>query len=283
VIHRHRSAFTARAGDPSAGDRRATLSGFTASLQIPGYLAPGVACCYYALTDTDRDGFNRALYWFAHAQAIYPVSFSAAFAALVQAIEVLTARPGPRDPCPECQQDRSPGSTARFKDFLTGVGVDRKTCDTFYKVRSDILHASRVLLTDIDGLFSTGLHPGSFEFYTNYDPANKPRDSPCSPGSRGMLPVRRLKPAGYGAWPTRRFTLHLQRLRRLLRQHSGTASRCYGPQPIVSRTARWHRQSSAPISVRGANEQERLLAWCSGRMILERGWWGYWPTPVAGS
>ncbi len=148
-------------GEPHSPD-------FTAPLQIPGYLAPGAAC-YYALTDLDRDVFNRALYWFAHARAIYPVSFSAAFAALVQAIEALAAQPGPRDPCPECKQDRSPGATARFKGFLASVGVDRTTCDTFYKIRSDVLHGSRVLLTDIDGLFSMSLHPGTFEFYLNYD------------------------------------------------------------------------------------------------------------------
>lgn len=141
---------------------------FTAPLEIPSYLAPGVAR-YYALTDADRDVFNRALYWFAHARAMYPISSSASFAALVQAIEALAAQPGPRDPCPECKQDRSPGPTARFKDFLTSIGLDRRTCDTFYRIRSDVLHGSRVLLTDIDGLFSMDMHPGSFEFYMNHD------------------------------------------------------------------------------------------------------------------
>ena len=69
-------------GEPHSPD-------FTAPLQIPSYLEPGVAC-YYALTGTDRDAFHRSLYWFTHANAIYPASFSAAFAALVQAIEALT-------------------------------------------------------------------------------------------------------------------------------------------------------------------------------------------------
>src|SRR5215472_2380936 len=148
-------------GEPHSADSAAPL-------EIPSYLAPGVAC-YYALTALDRDVFNRALYWFAHARAMYGVSSSAAFAALVQAIETLAGQPGSADPCPECKHDRSPGPTIRFKDFLTSVGVDRKTCDTFYKIRSDVLHGSRVLHGDIDGLFSTGLDPGSFEFYVNYD------------------------------------------------------------------------------------------------------------------
>jgi hypothetical protein len=147
-------------GEPHAPD-------FSAPLQIPGYLAPGVAC-YYALTNSDRNVVNRALYWFAHADAVYSVSASAAFAALVQSIEALAAQPGPRDPCPECQQDRSPGPTARFKDFLTSIGLDRKTCDTFYKIRSAVLHGSRVLDTDIESPFSMGLDPGSFEFHVNY-------------------------------------------------------------------------------------------------------------------
>jgi hypothetical protein len=140
----------------------------TAPLQIPSYLAPGIAR-YYALSDPDRDVFNRSLYWYAHANAIYSFSYSAAFAALVQAIEALVPQPGPRDPCPECQQDRSPGPTARFRDFLTKVGVDRRMSNTFYQIRSGVLHGSRVLLTDIDEPFSMSLHPGSFEFYLNYD------------------------------------------------------------------------------------------------------------------
>ena len=148
-------------GEPHSAD-------FTAPLQIPSYLEPGVAC-YYALTGTDRDVFHRSLYWFTHASAVYPASFSAAFAALVQTIEALAGQPGPRDPCPECQHDRSPGATSRFRDFLAQVGVDRRTANAFYQIRSDILHGSRVLLDDIDGLFSTSLHPGSFEFYINYD------------------------------------------------------------------------------------------------------------------
>jgi hypothetical protein len=149
------------AGEPHSVD-------FGAPLQIPSYLAPGVAC-YYALTGTDRDAFHRSLYWFAHAHSVYPTSSSAAFAALVQAIEVLAGQPGPRDPCPHCQHDRSPGPTARFRDLLASVGVDRRTSGTFYQIRSGILHGSRVLVDDIDGPFSLGLDPGSFEFYTSYD------------------------------------------------------------------------------------------------------------------
>jgi hypothetical protein len=155
-------------GEPHSPD-------FTAPLQIPSYLAPGVAC-YYALSDPDRDVFNRSLYWFARASAMYSVSYSAAFAALVQAIEALVSQPGPRESCPECKQDRSPGATARFRDFLTKVGVDRRTSNTFYQIRSGVLHGSRVLLTDIDDSFSMSLHPGSFEFYVNYDT--------CEPATR---------------------------------------------------------------------------------------------------
>jgi hypothetical protein len=148
-------------GEPHSPD-------FMAALQIPSYLAPRVAC-YYALSDLDHDVFNRSLYWFAHAKAMYSVSYSAAFAALVQAIEALVPQPGPRDTCLECKQDRSPGATARFRDFLTSVGMDRKMSNSFYHIRSDVLHGSRVLLDDIDGLLSTSLHPGSLEFYVNYD------------------------------------------------------------------------------------------------------------------
>jgi hypothetical protein len=60
-------------------------------------------------------------------------------------------------------------ATARFRDLLASVGVDGRTSSTFYQIRSGILHGSRVLVDDIDGPFSLGLDPGSFEFYTSYD------------------------------------------------------------------------------------------------------------------
>lgn len=136
-------------GEHYSGDARVQLV-------IPAYLEAAVDC-YEALSESDRQVFNRAMYWFGHSKAIYSVSYSAAFAALVQAIESLV---------PSGDKSRS---TARFIEFLTNIGMDKKTCGTFYSIRSDILHGSRVLLDDFEGFFAGGLHHGTAEFYFNYD------------------------------------------------------------------------------------------------------------------
>ena len=47
--------------------------------------------------------------------------------------------------------------------------MDKKTCNDFYQIRSEILHGGRVLLYDFEGLFGMGLHHGTAEFYFNYD------------------------------------------------------------------------------------------------------------------
>jgi hypothetical protein len=125
-------------------------------LVLPPYLEAAINC-YEALSESDRQVFNRAIYWFGHSKAMYGCSSSAAFAALVQAIESLVPR------------GDSSRSTARFVNFLTGIGMDKKMCETFYDIRSGILHGSRVLLDDFEGLFGAGLHYGTAEFYFNYD------------------------------------------------------------------------------------------------------------------
>jgi hypothetical protein len=137
------------AGEPYTGDA-------TGPLVLPAFLEAAINC-YYALADSDRQIFNRAIYWFGHSKEMYSVSYSAAFASLVQAIEAL-APPG----------DGSK-STVRFIDFLTSIGIGKKTAEKFYDIRSSILHGSRVLLDDFEGFLGAGLHHGTAEFYFNYD------------------------------------------------------------------------------------------------------------------
>jgi hypothetical protein len=141
---------------PTLGEEEHYSGDARVQLVLPSYLEPAVNC-YEALPEPDKQIFNRAIYWFGHSKSIYSVSHSSAFAALVQAIESLVP-----------SGDKSK-STARFIEFLTSIGLDKKTCDTFYSIRSDILHGSRVLLYDFEGLFAGGLHHGTAEFYFNYD------------------------------------------------------------------------------------------------------------------
>jgi len=157
--------FADRAEDFSNTDRLPEIPLFTAGSDFPGdgrdpltlphYLAAFIDC-YNVLKDSDRRAFDRATYWYGHSGAMYQISYSAAFAALVQAIEALVPR-----------GDKS-RSTSRFIEFLTSFGFNKKTCETFYEIRSEILHGSRVLFSDLEGLFSMG-HPGIGEFFLTYD------------------------------------------------------------------------------------------------------------------
>lgn len=58
----------------------------TGPLVLPGYLETAIDC-YEILAEPDRQAFNRAIYWFGHSKEMESLSFSAAFAALVQSIE----------------------------------------------------------------------------------------------------------------------------------------------------------------------------------------------------
>lgn len=78
---------------------------------------------------------------------------------------------GALDRCTECGNslDRAAGATVRFRSFLSSVGIDKKTSDGLYEIRSQIVHGSRVLLDDLESVFAGGMHPESAEFWLSYD------------------------------------------------------------------------------------------------------------------
>jgi hypothetical protein len=150
--------------------------GYSGDASDPLQLSPWIETaisCYYALDEHDRKVFHRSLYWYSHGKAMYRVSESAALAAQVQAIEALAPPPGAVDRCAECGLDRAPGATRRFGTLLARVGIEKKTSDGLYKIRSAILHGSRVLLDDLESVFAGGMHPDSAAFWLNYDEAER--------------------------------------------------------------------------------------------------------------
>ncbi len=106
---------------------------------------------FFALDGVVRRTFLRAAFWLSHADRVRELSTSAAFAALVQAVECLLDD-APVDRCPTCGRDRSPGPTARFIAFMEryGSNLDKKTRATMYDVRSRISHGDRLLHSDFD-------------------------------------------------------------------------------------------------------------------------------------
>jgi hypothetical protein len=84
------------------------------------------------------------------------------YIAQVAAIETLAHEDVARDPCPACGNDRNPGPTRKFKDFLDryalGAGT-RTQNDELYAVRSGLVHGGALLYHDTpfgSGLISFG-------------------------------------------------------------------------------------------------------------------------------
>jgi hypothetical protein len=116
-------------------------------LRVPTDLDAQI-CGYIELSPDHREKFDRALSWLDMSARQWSASVSAAFAALVSAIEALTER-GDRHHfnCPVCgkqTQHEEPGATRRFKDFIETYAADAGTVrrGKVYPLRSDILHGA---------------------------------------------------------------------------------------------------------------------------------------------
>ena len=128
-------------------------------LRVPADLDDQI-CRYLALPIERRTKFDRALFWLDMASLQWNISFSASFAALVSAIEVLTER-GSRHSfiCPKCDeqtQHETPGATRRFVDFFetyASGGSLKKQREKMYGLRSGILHGSKLMQYDEDIFF----------------------------------------------------------------------------------------------------------------------------------
>jgi hypothetical protein len=93
---------------------------------------------FFALSPEDRDKFLRASYWFQLAADIFSRSKSAAFVALVSAIEAFISG--------EYQR------TKKFVDFveanLPGTPIPEAERKRFYRLRSNLSHGGGLLLGD---------------------------------------------------------------------------------------------------------------------------------------
>lgn len=111
---------------------------------------------FYDLPAEHRAQFLRACYWFELAGRFYTSSRSAAFAALINSIEVLMPPKEKSSGCKECGQSLGKSATQRFVEFVDQMapaeGRSDNTRKDLYRARSQLLHGSRLLPSDYLGL-----------------------------------------------------------------------------------------------------------------------------------
>ena len=123
-------------------------------LRVPTDLDEAI-CRYLDLSAADRARFDRATFWLDMTSRQWNISASASFAAFVSAIEAMTERGVAHQfTCPVCgqrTQHEVPGATRKFKDFLEtyapGAALAGRR-DEMYKLRSGILHGSKLIEID---------------------------------------------------------------------------------------------------------------------------------------
>lgn len=84
--------------------------------EIPAVLGP-LLDAIYAVPPAIRDRFLHACYWYERSGAAWNMSISLGHIAAVNAIETIMP-PGATDRCPTCGQNRAPGPTRRFREFV---------------------------------------------------------------------------------------------------------------------------------------------------------------------
>lgn len=123
----------------------------TDSLDLPSNLTD-MLDRFFALDLSDRQDFLRAAYWFYHASNVWVTSHSAAFTAMVSAVEAIMPPVGAASPCPTCKRPATPGPTARFEAFVDQHASARQIAPeqrkAFYRTRSALTHGGRLLQSD---------------------------------------------------------------------------------------------------------------------------------------
>lgn len=135
---------------PSA-DYYSTHAPFDGVLRVPSDLRESLSAAL-ALTDESLVRFTRVARWLYQVPGLWRHSQSAAFVALVSALETLV-EPAEPQPCNGCGQPVFQISK-RFKLFLEthvpGLAAEPRLRDTLYRVRSSLVHGSRLLQRDLE-------------------------------------------------------------------------------------------------------------------------------------
>jgi hypothetical protein len=127
------------------------------SLQIPSNLEL-LLDKFYQSTSADQDRFLRACFWFNFASSAVIQSTSAAFTALISAIECLIPQERSDQQCPVCRRPTGKGSTRRLVEFLDQFSPATPTFQEartklYYEFRSRLSHGGELSFSDRTGHF----------------------------------------------------------------------------------------------------------------------------------
>lgn len=110
---------------------------------------------YFALSDQERQRFDRASYWYAHAYDVWHLSKSASYVALVTSIECMLVSPRNQTPCEKCGKVPADGPTKQFREFVEayvpGAGDIKSVKNELYSIRSRMAHGDRLMSGDVGG------------------------------------------------------------------------------------------------------------------------------------
>lgn len=135
-------------------------------LEIPVNLE-GLLDRFFSSSVSDQDRFLRACFWFDHARIASTSSDSAAFTALISAIESLIPDDKAVGQCPVCQRPMKRGSTRRLADFLDHFApaspkFQEACAKLYYEFRSRLSHGGGLSFSDRRSFFA-GLTPEAIE------------------------------------------------------------------------------------------------------------------------
>jgi hypothetical protein len=136
-------------------------------LEIPA-IATQLFDNYYALPAITARRYLRACYWLNMGGFFYPYSKSASLFADVAAIEAMLPDSEEPHPCTECGLPHHPSISKAFREFIATHVPDKPDRETFYTMRSKIVHGSSLLHADIRDELG-GFFPAELDEYVQRD------------------------------------------------------------------------------------------------------------------
>lgn len=126
---------------------------------------------FTSLSADHRRQFLTSAFWSQHARRVHSQSRSAAFTAIICAVEALmTPATGAKHYCRACGRTIGPGPTERFAQFLgtfaPGPGDFRRERKRLYGIRSALSHGGHLLRSDSRS-WSPGLNPARIKEWSD--------------------------------------------------------------------------------------------------------------------